>query len=210
MRQDSFDFVPTHHIWILSNYKLQISGRDNAIWQRVKLIEFPIQFVDPTDECPKPKHLKDRGLKAELESEIEGVIAWVIEGAREWYLLKAKGLGIEEPKCVRDAVKEYRADEDLLQHFLDECVKVTDATPDGTKTSKLQVFAASRVWCRLGGITPWTSNMLSRLLKGDGYEDGTDGKTNARVWKMIDLKPDWVTQANVEILLLKESKTGPR
>lgn len=62
MRQDSFDFVPTHHLWVLSNYKLQISGRDNAIWQRVKLIEFPVQFVDPTDECPKPIHLKDRGL----------------------------------------------------------------------------------------------------------------------------------------------------
>jgi putative DNA primase/helicase len=208
MHQDSFDFVPTHHLWVLSNYKVQISGRDNAIWQRVKLIEFPVQFVDPTDQCPKPIHLKDRGLPKILEREIEGVIAWVIEGAREWYLQKIKGFGIEEPKCVSDAVKQYRSDEDSLQHFIDECIAATDATPDGATVLKQEVFAAARVWCRLQGMEPWTANGLSRLLNAQGYKERRDDAT--RSWDMINLREDWRLRALEEIKLLREAKTGPR
>jgi putative DNA primase/helicase len=203
MRQDPFDFVPTHHLWILSNYKLQISGRDNAIWQRVKLIEFPVQFVEPTKECPAPAHVMDRDLPAKLAGEIEGVIAWIIEGAREWYLH-----GIKEPAGVSSAVKQYRTDEDLLQHFIDECFEVTDATPDGAMAPKLEVFAASRVWCRLEGVDPWTSNGLSRLLNAQGYTEHRDG--GERSWNMVNLKTDWRALALLEIDLLKQAKTGPR
>ena len=154
MHQDSFDFVPTHHLWVLSNYKVQISGRDNAIWQRVKLIEFPVQFVDPTDQCPKPIHLKDRGLPKKLEGEIEGVIAWVIEGVREWYLQKIKGFGIEEPKCVRDAVKQYRSDEDSVYSILSTSVsRPPMRRPDGATVLKQgkclrprEYGVAFRVW----------------------------------------------------------------
>jgi putative DNA primase/helicase len=208
MHKDFFDFKQTHHPWFLSNYKLQISGRDDAIWSRPKLIEFLIQFVDPTPECPEPKHRKDHTLKEQLEREIEGVLAWIVEGAREWYLRKQQNLGIEEPKCVRDAVAKYRKDEDQLQHFLDECVEDRDATPNGARTPKGQMYAASRVWCRLRGIEYWSSKGLGILLDEAGLEEGREG--SERYWKEIALKKSWTQQALDEIQRLKDAKTGPR
>lgn len=208
MHKDFFDFKQTHHPWFLSNYKLQISGRDDAIWSRPKLIEFLIQFVDPTPECPEPKHRKDHTLKEQLEREIEGVLAWIVEGAREWYLRKQQNLGIEEPQCVRAAVAKYRQDEDQLQHFLDECAEVRDATPNGTKTPKSRMYAASRVWCRLQGLEPWSIKMLGILLDEAGFEEHREG--SERYWKEIALKPYWDGQAGAEDLRLVEAKTGPR
>ena len=164
--------------------------------------------MDPTPECPEPKHRKDHTLKAQLESEIEGVIAWIVEGAREWHLRKQQNLGIEEPQCVRAAVAKYRQDEDQLQHFLDECVEDRDATPNGTKTPKSRMYAASRVWCRLQGLEPWSIKMLGILLDEAGLKEHREGPE--RYWKEVALKPYWDGQAGAEDLRLVEAKTGPR
>ena len=208
MHKNFSDFTQTHHAWFLSNYKLQISGRDEAVWSRPKLIEFLVQFVDPTPECPEPKHRKDHGLKAQLKSEIEGVLAWVIEGAREWYERRKQNLGIEEPQCVRGAVAKYRKDEDQLRHFLDECIEVTGATPIGVRTLKGLMYAASRVWCRLRGLEPWSSKGLGILLADAGFEE--DREDNARYWGEVALKKNWEQHGFDEIERLKEARTGPR
>jgi putative DNA primase/helicase len=210
MHQNPFFFEQTHHFCFDSNYKLHITGRDPAIWDRPKLIEFEVRFVDAvpaTEDCPEPtqpKHMKDRGLKEKLFAEIEGVIAWVIEGANGWYARKKQGLGIEEPRCVTQAVEEYQKEESVLQHLIDEIITITDKPED--EISKDRMYAASRVWFRLQGMSPWSKNKLGRLLK---FEDGS--RDSQRFWKGITFQSaEWISRADAEIQSLKEGKVGPR
>ncbi len=38
MREDFWQFVPTHHVWLCGNHKPNIAGTDHGIWRRIKLI----------------------------------------------------------------------------------------------------------------------------------------------------------------------------
>jgi putative DNA primase/helicase len=37
MRQDEFEFAPTHKFWLATNYRPEIRGTDNGIWRRIRL-----------------------------------------------------------------------------------------------------------------------------------------------------------------------------
>ena len=42
MREDEWDFRPTHLLWLHANHRPQIVGTDNAIWRRVLLIPWDV------------------------------------------------------------------------------------------------------------------------------------------------------------------------
>ena len=52
--KEAFNFKPTFKPWMYGNHKPEIRGTDDALWGRVKLIEFPVSFADRVDlRCPK-------------------------------------------------------------------------------------------------------------------------------------------------------------
>ena len=104
MRQDFFEFRPTHKIWLAANHPPIVRGGDDAIWNRIKKVPFVVVI---------PKKEQDRGLRDKLRSERSGVLNWALEGCLEW---QRKGLG--EPEEVRLATEEYREDMDTFAEFL--------------------------------------------------------------------------------------------
>ena len=50
----------------------------------------------------------------EFELEFPGILNWAIEGYRKY-----QDEGVEEPKVVLDAIKEYRIDSDTLGRFME-------------------------------------------------------------------------------------------
>jgi Family of unknown function (DUF5906) len=44
--KEAFNFQPTFKPWMYGNHKPEIRGTDDALWGRVKLIEFPVSFAD--------------------------------------------------------------------------------------------------------------------------------------------------------------------
>ena len=104
--RDHFEFDPSHHLWLSSNYKPRISGTDHAIWRRVKLILFGVRFEEPTPDNPRPEHPIDPELKNALLGELPGVLTWTIRGARDWY-----EHGLDEPEVITRATAEYRSAE---------------------------------------------------------------------------------------------------
>ncbi len=49
MREDFWSFNPTHKLVVATNFKPAISGDDDGIWRRLRLMPFEVQFWDPDD-----------------------------------------------------------------------------------------------------------------------------------------------------------------
>lgn len=104
-----FTYDPTYHIWLAMNHKPRVTGTDEGIWSRIKLIPFLVSF----------KGREDKELDATLETELPGILHWAVEGCLRW-----QSEGLEEPPAVSLATKEYRAESDTFLRFVQECCVV--------------------------------------------------------------------------------------
>jgi putative DNA primase/helicase len=109
LHAEFFDFVPTHKLVIRGNHKPTISGNDEGIWRRLRLVPFTVQI--PTVE-------QDRDLIEKLSGELPGILRWAVQGCREWQID-----GLKPPATITDAVKLYRDESDVLGRFIEKrCV----------------------------------------------------------------------------------------
>ena len=109
--KDEFEFTPEFKIWIASNHKPIIRGRDDGIWRRMILIPFQVQI--PMDKV-------DKYLKYKLRKELPGILNWAVQGCALW-----QREGLEPPKVITDATKDYRSEMDVVATFIGECLEVT-------------------------------------------------------------------------------------
>lgn len=108
MREDYWEFNPSHLLWLHANHRPSIEGTDDGIWRRVLLIPFSVQI--PTDE--RDPRLADTILRHERS----GILRWMLDGLADYL---ANGLGV--PEVVRVATGDYRRDSDVVARFLAEC-----------------------------------------------------------------------------------------
>lgn len=106
LHQEFFDFAPTHRIVIRGNHKPAISGTDEGIWRRLRLIPFTVTI--PEDE-------RDHQLLTKLQGELPGILNWAISGCLEW-----QREGLKPPAIITDAVRAYREESDTLGRFIAE------------------------------------------------------------------------------------------
>jgi putative DNA primase/helicase len=118
MREDFWEFDPTHKIILLTNHKPVITGNDEGIWRRLRLVPFEVTFWNPDEpgDGRPPELRQDKELPGKLDAERQGILAWMVAGCLDW---QREGLPL--PKKVRAATAEYRGQEDQLAQFLVEC-----------------------------------------------------------------------------------------
>lgn len=104
-----FEYRPEFKIWMATNHKPVIRGTDEGIWRRIRLIPFTVTI---------PPDKQDKNLLYKLKKEMNGILAWAVEGCMEW-----QREGLNMPKVVMEAVQEYRSEMDILKTFLDECTE---------------------------------------------------------------------------------------
>lgn len=105
LHQESFDFMPTHKLFIRGNHQPGATDASDGFWRRMVLIGFTRQF----SEAERVPDLDSRI----IETELPGVLAWMVEGCLAW---QREGLGV--PAGMRAAVEAYRRDTDLLGEWL--------------------------------------------------------------------------------------------
>ena len=120
-RQDFWEFDPTHKVILLTNHKPRVMGNDHAIWRRLRLVPFETTFWKPEDHPDGGKGLDpalrvDPQMGQKLAAEREGILAWLVRGCLDW-----QHHGLTTPERVVEATQAYRAAEDVLKLFLDEC-----------------------------------------------------------------------------------------
>ena len=149
---ENFDFKPEFKLWLSTNNKPVIQGTDDAIWDRIRLIPFTQRF-EGSKADPK--------LPDKLGAELAGVFAWMVEGCLEW-----QEHGLEEPKTVTDATKQYREEMDTLASFLDE-VCVLGASYRVLAEGLYQRYA---MWCDKSGERKDPKKAFVARLEERGFE----------------------------------------
>ncbi|HZZ14439.1 MAG TPA: phage/plasmid primase, P4 family, partial [Candidatus Sulfotelmatobacter sp.] len=103
----AFEFEPQFKLFIDANHKPRISGTEEAIWNRFKLIPFNVSI---------PKAEQDRELGNKLAAEAPGILAWAVKGCLKW---QRDGLGM--PVAVTQATADYRDEMDPVSDFIADC-----------------------------------------------------------------------------------------
>src|SRR5215211_718272 len=172
---ENFDFKPEFKLWLSTNNKPVIQGTDDAIWDRIRLIPFTQRF-DGRKADPK--------LPDKLRAELAGVFAWMVEGCLEW-----QEHGLEEPKTVTDATKQYREEMDTLAAFFeDRCV-----IREGLLTPASRLYKQYQMWCDDAGEHAETQKMFGMRLSERGFvsEKIKRGQHKDRKgWRGIGLRAD--------------------
>ncbi len=162
-----FDFRPTFKLWLSTNHKPVITGTDDAIWDRIRLIPFDYRVPNEAD---------DKGLADKLAAELPGILAWAVEGCLRW-----QRDGLEAPRPVQEATTEYRREMDLIAQFLDDRCLLNPAARVSAKT----LHQAYSDWCSDNGEVAMSSRMLSRRLSDRGFRKAGRDSSGRFLWEGI-------------------------
>jgi putative DNA primase/helicase len=168
MRENPWSFFPAHKIFLLTNYKPKISGFDEGIWRRLRLIPFEVEFWDELDPakvaaCLPSSRKQDKQLGAKLEREREGILAWLLRGCMDW-----QRDGLTMPAKVRAATNEYRDDEDVIARWTSDCCKVCLGDNDyRERASKL--YGSYVAWCETAGEKALSQKSFAAQLEKSGF-----------------------------------------
>lgn len=161
MREDPWEFEPTHKIWVSGNYRPGLRGSDAGIWRRMILIPFTSHVANP-----------DPDLARKLKAEAPGILAWCVRGCLAW---RRRGLKVDVPAVILDAIEEYKRESDIVGQFLDESYTVT-----GDRTDRVQratMIASWHAWCQRNGHHAWSAKALFERVRrrpgvGESKHDG--------------------------------------
>ena len=181
MRQDFYQFMPTHKLCIAANHRPIIKGNDEGIWRRVLRIPWNRQI---------PKDKKDPFFADKLKAEAPGILKRLVDGCVAWQ----KG-GLNPPEKVTLATGEYREEMDVLADFMDE-VCLIEA---GAQIPQKELYLKYTEWCEELKQKPQNYRLFNRQLKERNYQLVTKkfhGRAT-KVWSGIMVRPSEHTGNNV-------------
>jgi len=168
MREDFWEFLPTHKMLLATNHKPEIRGTDYAIWRRIKLVPFTVTI-------PKPEQQKS--LPTTLLHELPGILAWMVRGCLDW-----QHDGLQPPQDVLLATEAYRQEQDVFEAFLEtECFRMPNA-----RVSAAALYQTYERWCGDNDIEAIAKRAFGQRLATCGCtpDKGTGGR---REWVGVGL-----------------------
>lgn len=167
MGEEFFDFRSTTKFFLSVNTLPKITGASNGIFRRFIVIPFDGDFRDSMD----------RDLPEKLKGEIDGILAWAVQGFQRWH----KRGHLEQPACVIEASAAYRAEMDTVQTFLNACC--TQA-PDAS-TALTTLFDAYQKWGEERLVDTVGKHLFGTLMVQKGFKKKKSGTWS---WKGVALK----------------------
>jgi P4 family phage/plasmid primase-like protien len=165
------EFVATHKLLMDCNYRPKVTGQDNAIWRR--LIQIPFLATISEDK-------KDPGLLDKMKAEAEGILAWAVRGAIDWY---KHGLG--KPPEVTEAQQDWREHDDPVREFLNDSCSLGEGLTCPVK----ELMSAYLLWAKeYGEKFPLARRTFNEALVGKGMKQ--DRTASTRFWIGVELKVD--------------------
>ena len=151
MRQDLWDFRPSHTLFLMGNHQPAVTGGGTSFWRRLQTVPF---------NHTVPEHERVEGLAQKLvDTEGPAILAWMADGAR-----RVLAEGLTAPAAVRDATAAYAVEEDSIGRFVAECLDVDEAC----STPAAKVTGAYNRWCLALNEKPKSAVEFGRELARHG------------------------------------------
>lgn len=167
MREDFWEFEPTHKLWMACNHLPKINGTDLAIWRRIRVIPFDVVI---------PEADIDLELKSKLQAEAAGILAWLVDGCIAW-----QGEGLETPAVVAGATQDYRTESNWVHRFCADVGLVIDPGGHASIVGGDLRDLFDR-WCRDEGLHVGRRE-FNEALESAGCEQSRT--STQRIWKGI-------------------------
>lgn len=151
-----FDFIPSHTTILYTNHLPKVGTNDSGTWDRLVVVPFNARF---------------RGMKGQIYNYAEyllehaggAILSWIIEGARKFI---AAGYHIEQPECVKEAIREYRQQNDWFHNFINDRCESGGSFTEGSQTMYLNY----RSYCdEVGDYKRSAAEFKSEMIKA-GYK----------------------------------------
>ena len=161
--QNFFEFDPQFKLWLATNNLPTISGMDDAIWRRIRVIEFPVQIAPDQ---------QDRTLADRLIKELPGILQWALEGLEEW-----RENGLAPPDSVLQSTKSYREDNDSVGQWIESaCVREPKL-----RTSMKDLYGSYASWCENSSLVSMHNAFFGKELTRLGFNVHKSNRGNSRI-----------------------------
>ncbi|MFO0639679.1 MAG: phage/plasmid primase, P4 family [Polyangiaceae bacterium] len=151
MREDFWEFTPTHKFWVCSNSAPAVRNTDDGIWRRIRKVPFNVKIEERE---------KDPRLLEKLRAELPGILNWALRGCLDW---QAHGLGVSRE--IEEATEKYRASQDVFARFVDECCELE---PDA-RVNRADLWREFKTWAEGNGDRVRRPDLTDELEQR-GYE----------------------------------------
>ncbi|WP_392486577.1 phage/plasmid primase, P4 family [Haloimpatiens sp. FM7315] len=111
--KDPFDYTPTHTLVLYTNHLPRVGANDDGTWRRLIVIPFNAKIESKSDIKNYSDYLVEKAGGA--------ILTWIIEGAKKAVKNNFK---LTEPPVVKEAVKNYRSNNDWLSLFIEDCCEL--------------------------------------------------------------------------------------
>lgn len=153
MNKNTFTFMPTWSLFLMTNYRPKVSDEDTGFWRRFR--EIPFRHRPPQVIKGLADHI--------YENEGGAILNRLVERASE-YLHK----GLTTPDAVLNASRENQHEQDTVKQFVLECC---ENTPDA-HTPVTPLYEAYERWCKSNKRTTVGTKTFGDKLEGFGYVRG--------------------------------------
>lgn len=169
-----YEFNPTAKFVIYGNKKPGFNVDDGGLTRRILLVPFTINIP----ESERDLHFADK-----LDRELPGILAWMVEGFRQWRLE-----GLNPPAQVRAATNSYLHEQDPVGRFLEEC------TSTGERVLRDDLFDVYVEWSKDNGEDTKSRRELMSDLNRRGIKET---KSHGVAYRSgVKLTPEWSQRIN--------------
>lgn len=149
MREDYVSFETTHKAFLATNGLPKIASSKEAVLRRIVIIPFRVTF--------EGTRLLDRNLINKLREEKEGILRWLVEGAKMYYQDPDK----KPPKSIGDLWEWYKRQEDPVSAFIHVCLE----KKENARLSRKDVYETYQTFCQFYDLQPLTSQGFTRRFR---------------------------------------------
>jgi len=141
---DYLQFKPTHTMLLITNHRPPVPAHEEAMWQRLHVIEFNQRFIDEP-KAPN-EHAVDKQLPQRLATEREGILAWLVRGAQGYY----RSGTLTRPATVKASGNSFREEMDTVAEFVAAACTVHSVCND----KPVRIYKEYRKWCEENAFWP--------------------------------------------------------
>jgi P4 family phage/plasmid primase-like protien len=144
--KDATTFKPQFKMVLMCNELPPLEGNDGGVWRRIEVVNYPARFVEHPRPCEANpyEYLMDTDIPNKL---IQWQTLFMIQLLDKYRIYCKEGM--KAPLEVKEATRMYRANNDIIANWFDDCVIEGDEL-----FTFEELFSSWERWCDETGINP--------------------------------------------------------